>query len=178
MGVPTFVPGAVTLFNKFSQLSGEQFNQFASALFPRLTSVLNAALPTLQTGMSFMQILASNGSTLNTNLNFPGHSVQSGNQNVIVSSMNNTVGDCVIRGVIAGNGTILSGVGFGCSHVGTGTYFVTFTNPFNDIPSVTGAVALTSTESLNYQSLGTSSVLFFTQLDLPFAFMAIGQRTA
>lgn len=44
----------------------------------------------------------------------------------------------IIRGVVAGNGSVLSGAGFGVAHTpGTGSYAITFSTPFGANPTVT-----------------------------------------
>jgi len=89
----------------------------------------------------------------------------------------------ILRGRIAGNGTVSTGSGFTVSRTGTGAYTVTFTTAFFTEPSVTataqviGARIVTCTSVL----LGSAGFRTFdsttgTAVDQDFQFIAIGPR--
>ncbi len=95
----------------------------------------------------------------------------------------------IVRGTIAEDGTLLEGLGFSCSHISEGQYWVTFTTPFADIPTVTATADRppgSGTEAAYgvMTDLVTSSTLEFVVRntsgnvwqDRTFQFIAIGPR--
>lgn len=106
---------------------------------------------------------------------------------IMVSANPSTEGLKVIRGLVTGStGAAVSGEGFSCSRIGTGSYTITFSPPFLDIPSVVpGACAglgsaanpTSITASGFTMSTGVLSAGSFVVADLVrFSFQAIGQR--
>lgn len=93
----------------------------------------------------------------------------------------------MIRGSVAGNGTILNGSGFTCTRTANATYSVTFNTAFSSNPSIIiscGAAGGTL-NSQDSATIPTASTTGFTVLigvrnigfsDEPFSFIAIGPR--
>ena len=90
-------------------------------------------------------------------------------------------GNPIIRGNVAGDGTINEGTGFSVTRDSTGSYMITFTLAFSDTPSV-AVSAGSSTAAVTAQTgatISASSCAVFTfsggsVADLPFSFIAIG----
>jgi len=84
----------------------------------------------------------------------------------------------IVRGTIGSTGAIIKGSGFTVTHPGTGTYTVTFTTPFSDVPTITatavnavvraGAVISASGVNIGTANFGGAST------DDAFHFIAIG----
>jgi len=113
--------------------------------------------------------------------------VNSGTSNhpIVVSANPASSGLMVVRGVVAGNGTIISGEGFTVNNFSTGQYAITFSTNFLDEPAVaaTGLGGGSPTASLTAQaySLAISGVTVAmyvsgTLTNFSFSFIAIGQR--
>jgi hypothetical protein len=88
----------------------------------------------------------------------------------------------IIRGRIAGNGSITTGVGFTVSKTGTGAYTVTFSTAFSGEPSVTATPQVGIARIATCTNVGASSSQFRTfdhlnnAIDQDFHFIAIGPR--
>ena len=89
----------------------------------------------------------------------------------------------IIRGRIAGNGTITTGSGFTVSKTGTGAYTVTFTTAFASEPTITATPQVGLARIATCTNVGASSAQFRTfdsttgaAVDQDFHFIAIGPR--
>ena len=84
----------------------------------------------------------------------------------------------IVRGTVSSTGAIIKGSGFTVTHPGTGTYTITFTTPFSDVPTITatavdivvraGAVISASSVNIGTANFGGASA------DDAFHFIAIG----
>jgi len=89
----------------------------------------------------------------------------------------------VLRGRIAGNGTITTGSGFTVSRTGTGAYTVTFTTAFSSDPTVTATAQVIGARLVTCTSVVPGSAGFrtfdsatATAVDQDFQFIAVGPR--
>jgi len=89
----------------------------------------------------------------------------------------------MLRGRVAGNGTISAGSGFTVSKTGTGAYTITFTTAFSAEPAVTSTARTAGARTANCTtaSTGSAQILTFdtgtgTAADQDFYFIAIGPR--
>jgi hypothetical protein len=92
----------------------------------------------------------------------------------------------IVRGVVDGNGNILSGSGFAAQRLATGRYRITFTSPFLSPPSVSGAghVVFVNQAPTNVSIVSHASSEVTLALDLvtgddvdaTFHFIAVGPR--
>lgn len=125
------------------------------------------------------------GSNISSNVNLSGKSVQESGSNVVVSSSNATNSLAVIRGIVSGSFTVISGEGFTVSNPGgvTGQFLLTWTNAFSDTPSITvtpGGIGFFSlcvtadptTTNANVFIMNTSN----SGTNQKFSFVVVGQR--
>ena len=89
----------------------------------------------------------------------------------------------ILRGRIAGNGTITTGQGFTVAKTGTGAYTVTFTASFASEPTITATPQVGLARVATCTNVGTGSAQFRTfdaaggaAVDQDFHFIAIGPR--
>jgi hypothetical protein len=93
----------------------------------------------------------------------------------------------LVRGDIAGNGSILRGGGFTCTRISAGHYRIDFTSPFSAPPTVTATAAYTGllvpARIASYESVIASRVYINTRhqddsnfTDTDFSFCVIGPR--
>jgi hypothetical protein len=89
----------------------------------------------------------------------------------------------ILRGRIAGNGTITTGTGFTVSRTGAGAYTVTFTTAFSGDPTVTATPQIIGVRIVTCTSVLPGSAGFrtfdpttSTAVDQDFQFIAIGPR--
>jgi len=89
----------------------------------------------------------------------------------------------ILRGRIAGNGTIITGSGFTVSKTGTGAYTVTFSTAFASEPTITATpqVALARIATCTSVFAGSAGFRTFDSaggaaIDQDFHFIAIGPR--
>jgi len=106
---------------------------------------------------------------------------------IVVSAGPSTSGLKIVRGVVAVNGTYVSGEGFTVVQIGTGVYTVTFSNTFVDMPSgvVTaltglgsGIVAHVTVINNTGMQVETFSVITNASTNSAFCFQVIGQRNS
>lgn len=164
-------------------------------------TVLNASQ--LTTGTMPDSVLPTNVAFLNVNQTFTGVNTFSGN--VGIGTNNPTaplqvVGDIlmgsggtnyatsgqeklrIVRGIVENNGIIYTGSGFTVTHTGTGTYTLTFSPVFTDVPALTlSAYTSTSPVTINCTSGTPSGYLITTwagstKTDSWWNFTAIGGR--
>lgn len=72
-----------------------------------------------------------------TNINLPGTQIQSNSKNMIVNNTNGADGLAIVRGSFASLGNQQNGEGYTSARTGSGTYSVSFTQGFADVPTVT-----------------------------------------
>jgi hypothetical protein len=95
----------------------------------------------------------------------------------------------IIRGVVAANGSIITGSGFTVRHDSAGNYLITFNTPFAGPPSVTGTVewdpgaSPTGNVGIVTDGVTSANARLLTRehnindwRDMPFHFIAIGPR--
>jgi hypothetical protein len=161
-----------------------------------LASSYQITLPMVPSATAFLTIdssgnLASSiptngglsGSNLVTNINLPGSAVKAGGKNLVTSQENATYNLAIIRGYVGSTGPILAGEGFTVVHNSTGTYTITFTNAFNDIPAVCVTAfnvfgACRTCTLLNLSTTGFEVSIEFppsTSEDTPFTFVVCGE---
>jgi hypothetical protein len=104
---------------------------------------------------------------------------------LVVSAVPATHGLMVVRGVVSGVGSILSGEGFSVSSNGTGDFTITFSTAFGDIPAVTATLfsgifnllpMIVSSSSSSFRIQTASTAGSFSNQG--FNFIAVGQRSA
>lgn len=183
--------GEIVLRNNTASSKGVTLSPVGS-----LGANYSLVLPTLPASTSFVTLDSSGNlsgsvalssgivsSMLGSNLNLPGKAVKEGGNNVVVSNSNATNSLAIVRGLIQGNGTIISGEGYTVNHSATGTYVVSYSTSFGDVPSVvctdiTGFIPAVSQSG----GVGPNSftVVWRTSggsaTDTQFAFHSIGQR--
>lgn len=128
------------------------------------------------------------GTQVSSNINLPGTAVKANSQNVITSNTNATVGLSIIRGMIGGGATILTGEGFTAVRLSAGEYVITFDVAFVDIPAVTTssvvsgsgsgqAVAMLATQgTITASSVRLQNFVDGSPADAIMSFIAIGQK--
>lgn len=173
---------------------GDLINQL-TLLAPTLAGSYDLTLPTIpaQTNVMTLDVSGNMGSITYTavlngssNANMGGNAVQENGKNLVVSNANATNSLAVVRGVVFGNGTIVTGEGFSVSNPGTGTYDITFSPAFSDLPSVTangylnlstGTVVSVNSISASVVSVNARALISpFDPVNTGFTFIAIGQR--
>ena len=97
----------------------------------------------------------------------------------------------VVRGVVTGNGEVVSGTGFSIERKREGMYQVNFNPPFSDVPAITGTPANLIPDDPYKQNTKDNVVVpklekalavvltgdgDGTKKDRPFSFIAIGFR--
>lgn len=127
------------------------------------------------------------GGKIVNNVNLPGNTVQENGRNVIVSSTNSTSSLTAIRGSVDSTGAIVAGEGFTVNHSSTGTFIISFTNTFANIPVVVtsvntpggGGVGVVTSQTVSASVLGVTVLVYTGTVTLTnqgFAFIAIGAR--
>jgi hypothetical protein len=131
------------------------------------------------------------GTQMASNVNLAGNAVQENGRNLAVAGYNDSTSLAIVRGVIAGNGSIVSGSGFSVAGSG-GVWAITFTNAFSAQPAVTantidpygdsfctlGTVNTASQVDISTWALPESSSGTFPAVatGVAFCFIAIGPR--
>jgi hypothetical protein len=89
----------------------------------------------------------------------------------------------MIRGIVSSTGLLLNGQGFTSARTTNGSYTVTFTTAFSDLPAVTATVqsGLSKLVTVTLVTTGSVQIRTFdsateTLNDLQFNFIAIGPR--
>lgn len=157
-----------------------------------LSSLYSLTLPALPPQLNVMT-LATDGTISSTTWDQVGVNMTTvgadaiintatGNRNVVVSNTNAAANLSIIRGLIASGGAITSGEGFTVSNPGSGTYIITFTIPFADIPAVICTSANGPSNLVMVTQPLVGSVDIFTNVgstgaanNAGFSFIAIGQ---
>jgi len=136
-------------------------------------------------GASISTASGITGSNITSNVNLAGKAVQENGLNVVVSNTNATNSLAIIRGCVDASGSIISGEGFTVSRPATGTFNITFSSAFADLPAVIATPATsgdTATRVGSSPAPSTSTVTIYvgssnaTPNNFPFNFIAIGQR--
>jgi hypothetical protein len=136
--------------------------------------------PGTSAGAAFAQ--GSSNRTLNVQTTGGGATLP-----IVTSPAPSSHGLVVIRGSVAGDGTIVRGEGFSVSKTGTGTYDITFTQAFAEAPVVvscaraSGATAVPNGEATTGVTISvwnTTDTPAKIDNTLQLAFVAIGQRGA
>lgn len=180
--------------------AGNLSNQL-TLLAPALSSSYDLTLPTVPLALSILTIDTSGnmGYTMNaasadpvgqamsstganavlatsSNANMGGKAVQESGKNLVVSNANATNSLAIIRGIIGSAGNIDTGEGFTIVANGGGQYTATWASAFADTPAVTITTATNNTQSWFAQATSAGCVFANGVGNLPFSFIAVGQR--
>lgn len=135
------------------------------------------------TNMGAASVTGGTGGIVASNIALPGKLVTVGGN--LTSTTVESSPLVIVRGTVTNTGTINSGSGFSVASVTTGTWDITFTTTFADVPAVVISPAFNGTPAYAEIETISSSVVRITtwvnggspsNFNMPFSFIAIGQR--
>ncbi len=164
-------------------ISSITYDQVAAGMTATGANAIAATMTSTGTSSIVATATTANANTLigkSSSANLPGVPTAA-SKNLVVSHTNNTKALVVMRGTIDSTGAITVGVGFTASKTGTGSYTISFSTNFGDIPAVTttGIFNAVIARITPAPTVSDFHVDFFntsgSPLNTDFNFIAIGQ---